>query len=208
MMADLFGFAPQPSDNLLPYDGTVNDYGIVFPSAQADVYLRTLLAEIDWRHDEAVVFGQHRTTARQVAWYGERAFSYTYSGIRRTALLWQPLLLDIKQMVETRLAAVSPAQFNSCLLNLYADGSQGMAWHSDDEKELVLGSAIASLSFGASRKFAFKHKRTQEKRKMLLQHGQLIVMRGNTQRHWLHAVMKSTKVHEPRVSLTFRVMAR
>jgi alkylated DNA repair dioxygenase AlkB len=100
--------------------------------------------EIDWRHDEAVVFGQHRTTARQVAWYGERAFSYTYSGIRRTALLWQPLLLDIKHAVETQLAAVSPTQFNSCLLNLYADGSQGMAWHSDDEKELAPGSAIAS----------------------------------------------------------------
>ena len=82
-----------------------------------------------------------------------------------------------------------------------------MAWHSDDEKELAPGSAIASVSFGASRKFAFKHKRTQEKREMLLQHGQLIVMRGNTQRHWLHAVMKSTKVNEPRVSLTFRVMA-
>ena len=153
-----------------------------------------------------MVFGQHRTTARQVAWYGERAFSYTYSGVRRTALLWQPLLLDIKQLVETQLAATSPVRFNSCLLNLYADGGQGMAWHSDDEKELALGSAIASVSFGATRKFAFKHKRTQEKREMLLQHGQLIVMRGNTQRHWLHAVMKSTKVHEPRVSLTFRVM--
>ena len=206
MMADLFGFAPQPSDNLLPYDGTVNDYGIVFPSAQADAYLRTLLAEIDWRHDEAVGFGQHRTTARQVAWYGERAFAYTYSGIRRTALLWQPLLLDIKQMVETQLAALSPAQFNSCLLNLYADGSQGMAWHSDDEKSLGKHNSIASFSFGAERKFSFKHKINHQKVSLNLENGSLLVMKDVTQTNWLHRLPQTTKINTPRINLTFRQM--
>ena len=206
MMADLFGFAPQPSDNLLPYDGTVNDYGIVFAAEAADVYLRTLLAEIDWRHDEAVVFGQHRTTARQVAWYGERAFSYTYSGIRRTALLWQPLLLDLKHAVETQLAAVSPTQFNSCLLNLYADGSQGMAWHSDAEKDLKKNAAIASISLGAERRFAFKHKSSQAVISLTLQHGSLLIMKDDTQSHWLHRLPPTTGVSQARINLTFRTI--
>ncbi|WP_373779548.1 alpha-ketoglutarate-dependent dioxygenase AlkB, partial [Neisseria dentiae] len=96
--------------------------------------------------------------------------------------------------------------FNSCLLNLYSDGLEGMAWHSDDEKELGRNTVIASVSFGATRKFAFKHKRTGEKRELMLSHGQLIVMRGETQSHWLHAVMKSAKIREPRVNLTFRTI--
>ena len=148
---------------------------------------------IAWRHDEAVIYGKHITTARQVAWYGEQNFAYTYSGATRTAQPWDSVLADIKQQVEQQLAAVSPTRFNSCLLNRYADGSQGMAWHSDDEACLGKDTVIASVSFGAKREF-------------MLQHGQLIVMRGSTQSHWRHAVMKSSKIHTPRINLTFRTM--
>ncbi len=208
MNLDLFDTQPKPEANLLPYDGIVNDYGVIFAAHRADALLDALLRDIPWRHDEAVIYGRRITTARKVAWYGDGAFSYTYSGITRTALPWSGVLPEIKRTVEARLAAVSPTVFNSCLLNLYSDGLEGMAWHSDDEKELGRNTVIASVSFGATRKFAFKHKRTGEKRELMLSHGQLIVMRGETQSHWLHAVMKSAKIHEPRINLTFRTILR
>lgn len=208
MNLDLFDTQPKPEANLLPYDGIVNDYGVIFAARRADALLDALLRDIPWRHDEAVVYGRRITTARKVAWYGDAAFSYTYSGISRTALPWSGVLPEIKRTVEARLAAVSPTVFNSCLLNLYSDGLEGMAWHSDDEKELGRNTVIASVSFGATRKFAFKHKRTGEKRELMLSHGQLIVMRGETQSHWLHAVMKSAKIREPRINLTFRTILR
>ncbi|MDO5289929.1 MAG: alpha-ketoglutarate-dependent dioxygenase AlkB [Pseudomonadota bacterium] len=203
---DLFATAPEPAANLLPFDGIVNDHGLLFGADEADALLAALLAQVPWRHDEAVICGQHITTARQVAWVGDAGLDYTYSGITRSALPWNATLLAIKQRVEAALAAVSPTQFNSCLLNLYADGSQGMAWHSDDEKELGPNAVIASVSFGATRKFAFKHKRTGAKRELMLAHGQLIVMRGATQTHWLHSIMKTARVHQPRVNLTFRTL--
>lgn len=206
-MTGLFAAQHNPADNLLPFDGIVNDHGAVFAPDEADGHLHHLLDEIAWRHDEVVIHGKRITTARQVAWYGDAAFDYTYSGTTRTALPWTDKLLAIKTRVEAQLAVhTAPTHFNSCLLNLYADGTQGMAWHSDDEASLGPNTVIASLSFGATRKFALRHKRTGDKREMLLTHGQLIVMRGTTQTHWQHAIMKSTRIHAPRVSLTFRTI--
>ncbi|MDO5090226.1 MAG: alpha-ketoglutarate-dependent dioxygenase AlkB [Cardiobacteriaceae bacterium] len=194
------------AENLLPGDGIVNDYGILFPATQADEYLRILRDEIAWQADEIILYGKRITSARHTAWYGEPGLRYRYSGIARHALPWHPLLLELKSAVETRIAAASPARFNSCLLNRYRDGSEGMGWHSDDERELGEESVIASLSFGATRKFAFRHKENGEKRECFLAHGQLLVMHGTTQRHWQHAIMKSRKVQELRISLTFRTI--
>ncbi|WP_373099740.1 MULTISPECIES: alpha-ketoglutarate-dependent dioxygenase AlkB family protein [Pasteurellaceae] len=206
MNFDLFDFPPNPADNFLPFDGIVNDYDVIFAPDKADFLLHELLTHIPWRHDEAMIGGKRIQTARQVAWYGDADFSYTYSGVSHIALPWNALLLPLKQRVESELVQVSPTQFNSCLLNLYQSGNEGMAWHSDDERELGKNTVIASLSFGATRKFAFKHKLSLEKREMWLKHGQLIVMRGTTQSHWQHAVMKSSKISEPRVNLTFRTI--
>lgn len=199
---------PGPSRNLLPHDGIVNDFGVIHAQAEADALFERLEHEVAWRHDEVVLYGRHITTARRVAWYGDETFRYTYSGVTRTALLWNDLLREIRAQVEARLADVCPVRFNSCLLNRYATGAEGMAWHSDDERELGRNTVIASLSFGATRKFAFRHKRTGEKRELMLRHGQLIVMRGATQTHWQHAILKSARVHEPRISLTFRTIVR
>ena len=196
----LFPLLPDPAVNLLPFDGVVNDYGVLLPPAEADVFLRTLLAEVPWRHDEVRLFGRRITTARQVAWYGDEAYVYGYSGVARSALPWSPPLLALKARVEAALNA----SFNSCLLNLYRDGSEGMAWHSDDEAVLGRESLIASLSFGAARRFAFLHKVSGEKRELWLAYGQLLVMRGETQRFWRHALLKSARVRAPRISLTFR----
>ena len=129
-------------------------------------------------------------------------FDYRYSGVNHQARIWTPPLRALRDRVDTLVGV----HFNSCLLNRYEDGNQGMAWHSDDEAELGPETVIASVSFGATRKFAFRHRRTRRKFEMLLHHGQLIVMRGQTQAHWQHALMKSTRVTQPRVNLTFRTI--
>ena len=169
-------------------------------SAEADDYFNQLLKNIEWKNDEAIMFGKRIITKRKVAWYGSEPFAYMYSRVTKYALPFIPALLALKALAEK----VSGETYNSCLLNLYHTGEEGMAWHSDDEAELGHNTVIASLSLGATRKFALRHKHTQEKRELLLQHGQLIVMRGCTQHHWQHAVMKSSKIQEERVSLTFR----
>src|SRR6202000_2131782 len=134
--------------NLLPYDGIVNYYGKVMPVEKADHYLGALLDTIQWKNDEATIFGRHIITKRKVAWYGDDNYSYAYSGHTRQALPWTKDLLKLKGAIES----ITGRTFNSCLLNLYHDGEEGMAWHSDDEKTLEKDGAIASLSLGAERK--------------------------------------------------------
>lgn len=188
--------------NWLPFDGTVNYYGKLFTPEQADQYLRQLLETIEWRNDEAVIFGKKIITKRKVAWYGEKSFEYTYSNTTKHALPWTNELLELK----TRIEQETGETFNSCLLNLYHSGEEGMAWHSDAETDLKKDGAIGSLSFGAERKFAFKHKQSKEKVELLLEHGSLLVMKGTTQTHWLHRLPPTKKITTPRVNLTFRTI--
>ncbi|MFY0524151.1 alpha-ketoglutarate-dependent dioxygenase AlkB family protein [Archangium gephyra] len=200
MFFDLFG-ASLSDINLLPCDGIVNDYGSALGPAEADALYERLLNQLPWRPDIAVVNGVATETARHALWYGDRPFRYMHSGIPRQAQPWPAGLLDdVKRLAEE----VSQTRFNSCVLNLYHDGREGMTWHSDSEAAYGPHTAIASLSLGATRKFAFMHKRTRERRELMLRHGQFIVMRGETQRHWLHAVMKTFTVTSPRINLTFR----
>ena len=194
----LFDSSIQPSSNLLPYDGTVHYFGVVCPNA--DDYYRILLSGLDWKNDEAIIFGKYIQTKRKVAWYGDSAFSYTYSGIQKTALPWTAALRELKALCEK----ISGETYNSCLANLYHDGQEGMAWHSDGEKDLQPNGAIASLSLGAERKFSFKHKVSKEKIDILLENGSLLVMKGMTQTHWLHRLPPTSKVTTPRINLTFR----
>lgn len=188
--------------NILPYDGETIYYGKIFSTAKAKYFLDALLREIEWKNDEAFIFGKHFITKRKVAWYGDRDFHYTYSKATKHALPWTKDLLELKQIAEEK----SGATYNSCLLNLYHDGEEGMAYHSDDEKTLEENGAIASLSFGADRRFLFRHKQTKERITQVLEHGSLLVMKGATQTNWLHRLPKSKKVKSPRVNLTFRKM--
>jgi alkylated DNA repair dioxygenase AlkB len=199
---DLFNQQIDETINYLPQDGTVNYYGKLLTIKQADHYLDKLLTTIHWKNDEAVIFGRHIITKRKVAWYGNDNYDYTYSNITRQALKWTKELLELKQLVEAKTGDL----FNSCLLNLYHNGDEGMAWHSDDEKTLGENSSIASFSFGAERKFSFKHRQTKETLSMMLEHGSLLVMKGTTQTHWLHCLPKSKRITTPRVNLTFRTM--
>jgi alkylated DNA repair dioxygenase AlkB len=176
----------------------------VLANAEAARYLDRLLKDIAWRNDEAVIFGRHIITKRKVAWYGDSNYTYAYSNIIRQASPWTEDLLGLKVMTEQ----LTGATYNSCLLNLYHDGEEGMAWHSDDEKELAQDGAIASLSFGAERRFLLRHKQTKEQVEVRLASGSLLVMRGTTQTHWLHSLPKMKKVRAPRVNLTFRLITR
>ncbi|UZT99650.1 alpha-ketoglutarate-dependent dioxygenase AlkB [Chryseobacterium fluminis] len=188
--------------NILPHDGTVHYYGKVFSSEKSGFYYDYLLNQIPWENDEAVIFGKLILTKRKVAWFGEKPFEYTYSKRTKHAKFWTPELLELKQKCEE----VSGETYNSCLLNLYHDGNEGMAYHSDGEKDLKKHGAIASLTFGAERKFLFKHKTTKEKVEIFLENGSLLVMKGITQDHWLHRLPPTTKVKTPRINLTFRTI--
>ncbi|WP_035615765.1 alpha-ketoglutarate-dependent dioxygenase AlkB [Haloferula sp. BvORR071] len=190
--------------NLLPCDGTVIYYGRIFPEEEASRYFSSLMDGVPWKNDEVVIFGKRIVTARKVAWYGDAGCDYTYSGTTKQALPWNTKLLELKSAAER----ISGESFNSCLLNLYHDGSESMGWHSDDEKEIARDSAIASLSFGAKRRFAFRHKETKEKVELTLENGSLLVMKGETQRHWQHQLPKAAKITTPRINLTFRKMVR
>jgi alkylated DNA repair dioxygenase AlkB len=148
------------------------------------------------------MFGKKIVTKRKVAWYGEEPFDYTYSHIKKTALYWNDTLKRIKNTIED----ISGETYNSCLLNLYHNGEEGMGWHTDNEKELKKEGAIASVSFGAVRKFTFKHKNTLEKVELTLDNGSLLVMKGMTQTHWLHRLPPSKKIIQPRINLTFRTI--
>jgi len=196
---DLFRTA---EENLLPYDGMVNYYGIVMSAGEAGRFTEYLLHQIPWENDQAMIFGKLLVTKRKVAWYGDESFDYTYSNRTKRALPWTKELLALKALVEEK----SGEQYNSCLLNLYHNGSEGMAWHSDGEKDLMENAAIGSLSFGAERKFSFKHRTTKETVNIILEQGSLLVMKDTTQKHWLHRLPPTKKVHTPRINLTFRRM--
>ncbi len=199
-MTDLF--RQDPLRNLLPYEGEVIYFGQVLPTIDANTLLEILLKDIQWKNDEAVIFGKHITTKRKAAWYGDEAYAYTYSNTTKYALPWTPELLQLKELAEKSTGIT----YNSCLLNLYHNGEEGMAWHSDDEKMLAKHKGIASFSFGAERRFLFKHKKTKQLVSLVLEHGSLLLMRGETQDHWWHRLPLAAKVTKPRVNLTFRTI--
>ena len=195
-------FKTDNNHNLLPYDGVVNYFGKVFNQKVADDFLQVLTQTINWKPDEVIMFGKRIITRRKAAWYGDQPFPYTYSKVTKVALPWTPDLLTLKSRAEE----VTGETYNACLLNLYHTGDEAMAWHSDDEKEIVENSAIASFSFGAERKFAFRHKQKKLTTSLLLEHGSLLVMKGTTQAHWVHKLPPTKTVLSPRINLTFRKM--
>lgn len=198
MTSDLF--APDPLENLLPFDGCVHNHGLVLDAVAATEAYAQLMQATDWQPDQLIMFGRPVTTRREVAWHADANIPYTYSGRTKMPQPWTPLLLVLKALVETH----SQAQFNACLLNLYHNGQEGMGWHSDDEAALGPTPVIASLSLGAERVFAFKHRHRDSQRRLPLAAGQLIVMRDQTQRHWQHSLPKSSLVTQARINLTFR----
>lgn len=196
-------FNQDRTNNLLHKDGTVDYFPNVLTHNEANRYFDLLLQKIVWENDDVIIFGKHIVAKRKVAWYGDSDYLYTYSNTTKQALAWIKELLELKQIVEKP----TKTKFNSCLLNLYHNGNEGIGWHSDDEESLEPNSTITSLSLGAERKFSFKHKQTKQTISLVLEHGSLLIMKDDTQTNWLHSLPKSKKITGPRINLTFRRMS-
>lgn len=188
------------SENLIPYNGEVYYFENFLDEQLSKQFFQELHKNIYWEHDEFLMYGKKIITKRKVAWYGSKEFDYTYSNKTRKARKFTEELVKIKRLIEVE----SKDVYNSCLLNLYHEGSEGMGWHSDNEKELQPLATIASLSLGGERKFAFKHKTTKETISLTLHNGSLLLMKGAVQQHWLHQLPKTKKNVDPRINLTFR----
>ena len=198
MTLDLF--SPEPQANLLPFDGQVQDLGLILTAEQSTKYLDYFLAHLAWQPDEVVLYGKRYVTERKVVWYGDAEYEYHYSGSAKQARLWNPALFRLKQHIEQLVGH----PFNSCLANLYENGSQAVGWHSDDEAELGQDPQIASLSLGQQRFFDLKHKTCGTQLKLELGHGSLLLMAGQCQQYWQHRVPKMAPATEGRINLTFR----
>lgn len=190
------------NNNLLPEGGTANYLGKILSPEKAQQYFELLKNTIPWKPDEVFLFGKHIITKRKTAWYGDKSYEYTYSNSTKKALPWTKEVLELKKIVQQK----TGNKFNSCLLNLYHTGEEGMSWHSDNEKPLGKHPVIASLSIGATRKFSLKHKITKQKISFFLENGSLLVMKGEIQENWQHSLPKTKRIQQPRINLTFRRM--
>ena len=190
----------QHRQNLLPKDGSAYYHPEWISAVDSAKLMNQLDQSLQWEADQLLMFGKRLTTRRKVAWVGDPNCTYTYSGVKKQAQPWIPELLALKSQIEE----LAQSDFNSCLLNLYHDGKDGMGWHSDDEKELDASSPIASISLGATRKFALRHKTDKTTVSLPLENGSALVMHSPTQKFWQHALLKTTTIHIPRINLTFR----
>lgn len=188
--------------NLLPIDGELFYFQNFLPKVESQAIITKLLEELQFKNDETIVFGKHHIMNRLTAWVGDEPFIYGYAQIKRKAEFWSNSLKTIKKQVERK----TGHQFNSCLLNYYPSGDDGMGWHADNEQELGQNPIIASVSLGAERKFSFKHNQTQEKIDLQLTNGSLLLMAGEIQHCWKHALPKTKKIQTPRLNLTFRTI--
>jgi alkylated DNA repair dioxygenase AlkB len=203
MQSTLFDPAPEDSsNNLLSKDGQVLYFSAIFDELTCTDLFNQLFSNLDWKPDELIIFGKKIVTQRKVAWVGDPDCSYTYSGIKKEPQPWTPALLMIKSKAE----ALSQWEFNSCLLNLYHSGDEGMGWHSDDEKELDPHAPIVSISLGGERKFAFKHRHDKTVHALMLENGSGLVMHAPTQTYWSHSLLKTKHHVDARINLTFRVI--
>jgi len=185
---------------ILNKDGRVDYFPNFITHGDSELYFKKLRAEIPWSKDELIMFGKKITMRRESAWFADGGRSYKYAGINRQGFSWPKPLNTIKERVEE----VLDVQFNSCLVNFYFDGNDGMGFHSDDEKMLDSQHPIASVSIGTDRIFKFQHKATREQKEVLLKDGSLLVMNPPCQEYWKHALPKNKKEKNSRINLTFR----
>jgi alkylated DNA repair dioxygenase AlkB len=164
-------------------------------------YFEELVESLAWQQDQIKIFGRLVKIPRMQAWYGDEEALYRYSGISMTPHPWTDTLMSLKALVEQ----ACNTRFNSVLANWYRDAQDKMGYHSDNEKELGSEPIIASLSLGCTRKFTLKHKHTDEKQTLNLVGGSLLIMSGQTQQYYKHAITAQKKELDGRVNLTFRM---
>jgi alkylated DNA repair dioxygenase AlkB len=199
---ELFDGVDEPVVVDLP-DADITYWPRFFGGVERARLLEDLLVTTAWRQDSITMYGKPVPIPRLQAWYGDPGRTYTYSNIEMDPQPWTPALLEVKGAIE----AVAGVRFNSVLCNRYRDGSDGVAWHSDDEPELGIDPVIASVSFGSVRPFRFRHRRDPSLTAELeLEPGSLLLMRGPTQACWKHQIPKTARAVDERVNLTFRVI--
>ena len=188
---------------IISTDGEVILYPNFFSNQESNQLFSDLHSNVNWKQEIIQFFGKQMPIPRLTAWYGDQGKSYTYSGIEQHPEHWNPTLKLIKSKIE-QIAQVS---FNSVLLNLYRDGKDSVSWHSDDEPELGENPIIASVSFGATRRFYLRHKHSKNhKIDIDLASGSFLLMQGETQHFWQHQIAKTAKEIQPRINLTFRII--
>ena len=192
---------PLPPYQLNMPDAEVWYYPHFFSTEASKTYYQELLHHIPWKADKVRMFGKWIDQPRLTALHAINSNPYTYSGLTLYPEPFTPAL----QQIHSKLKEVTKESFTSCLLNLYRDGNDSNGWHADDEKELGKNPSIASISFGQERIFHFRHKKDRSlKKKIVLEDGSLLLMKGSTQHHWQHQLPKSKKPMQPRINLTFR----
>lgn len=186
-------------------DSDITYYPDFFTLKESEVYYQYLLKHVPWQQDDIIVFGKTYKQPRLTALFANNKEPYAYSNITMYPHPFTNKLLEIKSKVES----VSPANFTTCLLNLYRDGQDSNGWHADNEKELGKNPIIASVSFGGERLFKLKHREDKHlKKDLVLQNGSLLIMKGETQHKWLHQIPKTKKKVDKRINLTFRIITK
>jgi alkylated DNA repair dioxygenase AlkB len=194
----------EQSNRITLRDGELGWYAEAFAPGEAARLFAELRETLPWHQEQLVIFGRERAVPRLVSWHGDPAARYAYSGVLHEPAPWTPAL----ECVRTRAQQLAKRTFNSVLANLYRDGRDGMGWHSDDERELGPDPVIASVSFGATRRFRLRHRRERSLTHALeLTDGSVLVMAGATQHHWQHSISKTARPVGPRINLTFRQIA-
>jgi alkylated DNA repair dioxygenase AlkB len=189
--------------NLELPDSDIRYFPNFMNTRKADLYFESLRKNVKWQQDDIKVFGKIYAQPRLTALFGNNGKPYSYSNITMQPYDFTSELLEIKEQIEGKTNVI----FTTCLLNLYRDGNDSNGWHADNEKELGINPVIASITLGQERFFHLKHRTQKElKHKLLLEHGSLLLMEGETQHQWLHQIAKTKKPIGERINLTFRVI--
>ena len=184
-------------------DAKIDYYPCFIETSLANSFFQELKEKVKWQQDDITVFGKTYAQPRLTALYADNQKTYSYSNITMHPHQFGDTLLKIKELVIEH----TKFEFTTCLLNRYRNGKDSNGWHADDEKELGQNPVIASVSLGAERYFHLRHKKDNTlKHKMLLQHGSLLVMKGETQHFWQHQLPKTAKIIGERINLTFRII--
>jgi len=183
-------------------DGTVDYLSDFLEPTEADELFRRLQHDVRWEQHHVRIAGKRIPSPRLSAWYGDPGLTYAYSGILLRAEGWIPALSELREQIEAK----TSQRFNTVLANRYRSGADSMGWHSDDEPELGPRPVIVSVSLGAVRRFVLAHRTRRDLKPthLDLEHGSLLLMEGETQRHWRHSIPKTRTAPGERINLTFR----
>lgn len=184
-----------PDTDLMLYEG-------FFDKTASDHYYKTLLGTTPWYEYQMPMYDKTVKAPRMICWYED----HSNPGADTSRPEWTPELLAIREKVETE----TQVKFNSVLLNLYRNGNDSVAWHSDKEQNFGKNAIIASVTFGETRPFRLRHKFRKDipQVEIPLHHGSLLLMAGTTQSFWEHQIPKTAKAILPRINLTFRRINR